>query len=155
MSDSHVAVVPGTLLDNLANASPGDGVYELDGNIVASLAGNVVFHTVGGKKVVSVISSKSKCSAINVGNIVVGRVVKTNYNQAFVDILALGDNELSVSSKGVIRREDIRATEIDKVVVHEFFKAGDFVRAAVISLGDMKHFYLSTSDNGLGVIKIK
>lgn len=52
-----------------------------------------------------------------------------------------------------IRREDIRATEKDKVKVEESFRVGDVVRADVISLGDQSAgYYLSTARNELGVV---
>ena len=53
---------------------------------------------------------------------------------------------------GVIRTQDIRATEIDKVKVTESFRVGDVVRAKVISLGDERSYYLSTAKNELGVV---
>lgn len=51
-----------------------------------------------------------------------------------------------------IRREDIRATEKDKVTVVDSFRVGDIVRAEVISLGDNGGYYLSTGRNELGVV---
>lgn len=33
----------------------------------------------------------------------------------------------------MVRREDIRATEKDRVIVHEGFRVGDLVRAVVVS----------------------
>lgn len=52
----------------------------------------------------------------------------------------------------MIRREDIRATEKDKVKVEESFRVGDLVRGEVISLGDQSNYYLSTARNELGVV---
>ncbi|KAF8416190.1 hypothetical protein BGX38DRAFT_1335254 [Terfezia claveryi] len=53
---------------------------------------------------------------------------------------------------GVIRVQDVRATEKDKVRIASSFKPGDIVRAAVISLGDQSNYYLSTGRNELGVV---
>lgn len=53
---------------------------------------------------------------------------------------------------GVIRREDIRGWEIDKVTVADAFRVGDIVRAVVISIGDQAAYYLSTARNELGVL---
>lgn len=36
--------------------------------------------------------------------------------------------------QGVVRREDVRATEKDKVLVGEGFRVGDLVRAVVVGL---------------------
>jgi exosome complex component CSL4 len=51
-----------------------------------------------------------------------------------------------------IRREDIRATEKDKVTIQDSFRIGDLIRAVVISLGDQGGYYLSTAKNELGVV---
>lgn len=63
--------------------------------------------------------------------------------------------ELGESFKGIIRSQDIRLTERDKVKVIESFKPGDIVRAIIISLGDGSNYYLSTARNELGVIYAK
>lgn len=48
--------------------------------------------------------------------------------------------------------QDVRATEKDKVKIYNSFRPGDIVRAEVISLGDARHYMLSTAKNELGVI---
>lgn len=53
---------------------------------------------------------------------------------------------------GIIRVQDVRATERDKVKILTSFKPGDIVRASVISLGDGTNYYLTTASNELGVI---
>jgi exosome complex component CSL4 len=53
------------------------------------------------------------------------------------------------------RLQDVRATEIDKVVMVECFRPGDVVRAEVLSLGDARSFYLTTAQNDLGVVYAK
>lgn len=53
---------------------------------------------------------------------------------------------------GIIRIQDVRATERDKVKIQNCFKPGDIVRASVLSLGDGTNYYLSTAQNDLGVI---
>ncbi len=52
----------------------------------------------------------------------------------------------------VNRKEDVRAFDIDSVEIYKCFRPGDVLRAAVISLGDSKSYYLSTARNELGVI---
>jgi exosome complex component CSL4 len=52
----------------------------------------------------------------------------------------------------MIRREDIRATEKDKVTISDSFRVGDLVRGVVISLGDQSNYYLTTAQNELGVV---
>ncbi|KAF5103232.1 hypothetical protein D0Z03_000245 [Geotrichum reessii] len=53
---------------------------------------------------------------------------------------------------GIIRVQDVRITERDKVKILDSFRPGDIVRATVISLGDGTNYYLSTARNDLGVI---
>eukprot|EP01031_Cornospumella_fuschlensis_P029300 gene29300-35372_t len=92
---------------------------------------------------------------VRVEDVVLCKVTRVNYNQAYVDIFVRQPDSpvfLPFPAKGVIRREDIREKEIDKVVTHDFFKPQDAVKAVVISLGDSKTYFLSTARAGLGVI---
>ena len=56
---------------------------------------------------------------------------------------------------GIIRAQDVRATEIDKVLLHTSFRPGDVLRAEVLSLGDSRSYFLSTAKNELGVVYAK
>ncbi|KAL8710003.1 MAG: hypothetical protein Q9220_005274 [cf. Caloplaca sp. 1 TL-2023] len=94
-----------------------------------------------------------------VGDVVVGRVTRCMNRQVNVGILIVmgqgAGEEGTVCAdeiQGVVRREDVRATEKEKVVVGEGFRVGDLVRGVVISLGDQSNYYLSTAKNELGVI---
>ncbi|KAL9005660.1 MAG: hypothetical protein Q9188_001566 [Gyalolechia gomerana] len=107
-----------------------------------------------------------------VGDVVVGRVTRCMMRQVNVAVLVVysgdegnhggrfydGGGEGTVCAdevQGVVRKEDVRATEKEKVVLGEGFRVGDLVRAAVISLGDQSNYYLSTAKNELGVIMAK
>lgn len=98
-----------------------------------------------------------------VGSVVLARVVRVRRGQIDVVILVVygdgsEDGEGSVCAdewQAVIRREDIRATEKEKVVCAEGFRVGDVVRGVVISLGDQLNYYLTTGKNELGVIMAK
>lgn len=147
-------VVPGDRIGSADDLICGYGTYSLDDDIRATICGNVVLdHDQEGNTRASVVGKQEKAEdfVINLGDKVLCRVVRTNYNQAFVDILSVADQMLGVTSKGVIRKEDVSAVEIDKVVVQESFRSGDIVRASVLSLGDSKQYYLSTAAAGLGV----
>lgn len=61
-------------------------------------------------------------------------------------------NELGGGYGGVVRVQDIRATERDKTRVQEMFAPGDLIRAAVLALGDGNKYYLSTVRNDCGVV---
>ncbi|KAL9596388.1 MAG: hypothetical protein Q9219_005823 [cf. Caloplaca sp. 3 TL-2023] len=102
-----------------------------------------------------------------VGDVVVGRVTRCMVRQVNVAVLVVyksgcggdGDDDEGVvcadEVQGVVRREDVRATEKEKVVCGEGFRVGDLVRAVVISLGDQSSYYLSTAKNEFGVIMAK
>ncbi|KAL9099174.1 MAG: hypothetical protein Q9163_005290 [Psora crenata] len=107
-----------------------------------------------------------------VGSVVLAKVVRVRSRQVDVGILCVGGvvsddvqgkedssrvygGEMNVCADewpAVVRREDIRATEKDKVVCAEGFKVGDVIRGVVISLGDQANYYLTTARNELGVI---
>lgn len=57
--------------------------------------------------------------------------------------------------RGVIRSQDVRSTDRDKVKIAECFRPGDIVRAVVLSLGDGSNYYLTTTRNDLGVVFAK
>lgn len=64
-------------------------------------------------------------------------------------------SDLGETFRGIIRSQDIRATDRDKVVMIDCFKPGDVVRAQVLSLGDGNNYYLTTARNDLGVVFAK
>ena len=59
---------------------------------------------------------------------------------------------VSTAFKGTIKKEHVRAFEIDKVVMYKSFRIGDIVRARVLSRGDKRSYYLATDRNDLGVV---
>lgn len=54
--------------------------------------------------------------------------------------------------QALIRKEDVRAVEKDRVVLEEAFRVGDIVRAVIVSVGDQTAYYASTAGNELGVV---
>ena len=74
-----------------------------------------------------------------VGSVVLCRVVRVRTRQVDVVVLVVyeesGDGEGNVCAddwQGVVRREDVRATEKEKVVCGEGFRVGDVVRGVVV-----------------------
>ena len=54
--------------------------------------------------------------------------------------------ELVMTTKtGVIRSQDVRTSDIDRVVIHECFRPGDIVRGVVLSYGDNKSYFVTTA----------
>ncbi|XP_069467680.1 exosome complex component CSL4 [Ambystoma mexicanum] len=146
--------VPGERLCNLEDFSPGSGTYSRHGYIYASLSGCVVKKSDNGMlPSVSVVRDAQSQLLPDVGATVTCKVCSINSRFAKVQILYIGSTPLKNTFRGTIRKEDIRATEKDKVEVYKCFRPGDIVLAKVISLGDAQSNYLlTTSENELGVV---
>ncbi|KAL9638533.1 MAG: hypothetical protein Q9164_001487 [Protoblastenia rupestris] len=110
-----------------------------------------------------------------VGSTVLAKVLRVRTRQVDIGILCVGNDEQGKKNTdgsnhhdggqhggemnvcadewpAVIRKEDVRATEKEKVVCAEGFRVGDVVRGVVISLGDQANYYVSTAGNELGVV---
>lgn len=69
--------------------------------------------------------------------------------------ISQASSDLGETFRGIIRSQDVRTTERDRVKMMESFKPGDIVRAQVLSLGDGSNYYLTTARNDLGVVFAK
>ncbi|ORX74453.1 hypothetical protein DL89DRAFT_264317 [Linderina pennispora] len=105
-----------------------------------------------GKPVLYVERDNAKFAIPVVGCEVLGRVVRINPRAASVAIMMVGPVPCQEDFLGMVRVQDIRATEKDTVVMVESFKPGDIIRAEVISLGDQRSYFLSTTKNEHGVV---
>ena len=101
---------------------------------------------------IEVICSGTQPVFPSIADVVIARVITINPRLATVDILAVGDTPVPHRCSGVVRIQDVRATEIDKVQLHLCFRPGDLIRAEVLSLGDARSYFLSTAKNELGVV---
>ncbi|KUJ21992.1 uncharacterized protein LY89DRAFT_704729 [Mollisia scopiformis] len=173
--------VPGQLLGSISDYLPGPGTHTHNANLYASILGPVTKTNPpkptgpqkrltkitpaapGGLPTLSIERSLSTPGANDggakkteilpeVNSNVLCKVTRINPRQATVSILVVGETVLDGEWQGVIRVQDVRATEKDKVKIFESFRPGDIVRAVVISLGDQASYYLSTASNHLGVI---
>ncbi|KAE8590619.1 hypothetical protein XENTR_v10018133 [Xenopus tropicalis] len=146
--------VPGERLCSTEDCAPGYGTFCRHGYIFASLAGYIVKKTDNGlMPVISVVRETDSHLLPDVGSVVTCKVTSINSRFAKVQIMYIGSTPLSNTFRGTIRKEDIRATEKDKVEVYKSFRPGDIVMAKVISLGDIQSNYLlSTAENELGVV---
>ncbi|KAM5271502.1 exosome complex component CSL4 isoform 5-T5 [Ctenodactylus gundi] len=109
--------IPGERLCNLEEASPGSGTYTRHGYIFSSLAGCLTKSSENGAlPVVSVMRETESQLMPDVGAIVTCKVSSINSRFAKVHILYVGSTPLKNSFRGTIRKEDVRATEKDKVV---------------------------------------
>ncbi|XP_041316910.1 exosome complex component CSL4 isoform X1 [Pyrgilauda ruficollis] len=146
--------VPGERLCSTEEATAGSGTYTRHGFIFSSLAGCLERKNEDSElPVVSVVRDSESQLLPNVGAVVTCKVCSINSRFAKVHILYVGSTPLKSTFRGTIRREDIRATEKDKVEVYKSFRPSDIVLAKVISLGDAQSNYLlSTAENELGVV---
>ena len=87
-----------------------------------------------------------------VGDEVTATITKVNTRYATLDIVCLGEQVLPEKFQGIIRTQDVRTHNVDTVEIYASFRPGDVVKASVISLGNMRSFYLSTAKNHLGVV---
>ncbi|KAJ4356636.1 exosome 3'-_5 exonuclease subunit ski4 (Csl4) [Didymosphaeria variabile] len=165
--------LPGTLLGPASKYAPGPGTHIHDSSVYASIAGTVAsspsLNPTTTRLPLLSISRPGEAGASDNGNIlpevdsqVLARVTRLGARFASAEILVIAPSAAtSISSDAAvcstpfaaqIRREDIRATEKDKVTVQDSFRVGDLIRAVVISLGDQGGYYLSTAKNELGVV---
>ncbi|CVK93259.1 hypothetical protein FPRO06_02933 [Fusarium proliferatum] len=171
VDDIPSVALPGNILGPVTKFAPGPGTHVYGGNVVSSLLGRVTVtpptKTPGPQKRLNKITAPTteELATVSVArhghkreilpdveNIVLARVLRLMPKQAIVVIQQVGDTVLQTEWQGVIRVQDVRATEKDKVKIYESFKPGDIVRAQVISLGDQANYYLSTASNELGVV---
>jgi exosome complex component CSL4 len=153
-------VIPGQRICEISSTLiAGSGTYLLNGGVIASLAGTIsVQEEQNSLRRLTVVPGNSHNSTelvISVDDVVIAHVVRIQANQALVDIVAVNENVLKQHARGTIRREDVRPSDVDSLIMHQCFRAGDIVRAVVISLGDARHYVLSTSKDEFGVLWAK
>ncbi|KAI9683955.1 MAG: exosome 3'-_5 exonuclease subunit ski4 (Csl4) [Trizodia sp. TS-e1964] len=132
--------IPGQHLGSLADYSPGAGTHQAAQQIVASILGAISIAP-GAPPTISVSSTSTSTSTPRgppTGTVlpavdaeVLARVVRIAPRQATVAILVVAGHVCSDEFQGVIRVEDVRATEKDKVRIQASFRPGDIVRAKV------------------------
>lgn len=69
--------------------------------------------------------------------------------------MSQSSSDLGETFRGIIRSQDVRSTDRDRVKMIESFKPGDIVKAQILSLGDGVNYYLTTARNDLGVVFAK
>ncbi|MED6135676.1 hypothetical protein PIB30_048894 [Stylosanthes scabra] len=154
-----VMVTPGEVLGRVSDVKPGRGAY-------AALHNDTVYASLTGfcctippfpdssdqRPTVEVTGHKAHGPVPQPGSLVIARITKVMAKTASADIMCVGPNSVREKFTGIIRQQDVRATEIDKVDMHLSFRPGDIVKALVLSLGDSRAYFLSTAKNELGVV---
>ncbi|PKY03468.1 hypothetical protein P168DRAFT_269741 [Aspergillus campestris IBT 28561] len=161
--------IPGQRLGPVTTYAAGPGTHVQNAHVYASIAGPVVLDPANaGSQAKSTLtvsrnaaSTGQKTSAPPsrkyntlpaVDSIVLARVTRVQKRQVTVSILVNHSSADELRFQALIRKEDVRAVEKDRVVVDEMFRVGDIVRGSVISLGDQSFYYLTTARNDLGVV---
>ncbi|CAD6241743.1 unnamed protein product [Miscanthus lutarioriparius] len=150
-------VTPGELLGNSLTLAAGRGAYADGRSVRASVTGRrrIVPPAPGSddqRSTVEVVGHKAHGAVPQPGSVVIARVTKVMARMASADIMCVDSKAIKEKFTGMIRQQDVRATEIDKVDMYQSYRPGDIVKAKVLSLGDARAYYLSTAKNELGVV---
>mmetsp|Transcript_446 Transcript_446/g.796 ORF Transcript_446/g.796 Transcript_446/m.796 type:complete len:147 (+) Transcript_446:178-618(+) len=134
---SGAQVCPGDRLGDSVTFAPGRGSHVHGAYVCASLVGTLQVvpadHAAPDSRTLVQVLRGSKHTLVpKPGDIVTGKVTKINSRFAAVDILCVGRTGLDEKFQGIIRQQDVRATEIDKVQIVASFRPGDVVRAQVV-----------------------
>jgi exosome complex component CSL4 len=151
-------VTPGERLRHSSEVLSGRGTFvREDGAVCSSLAGVTALlaaqpNAADARPTVEVHRGRAAAPLPSPGSLVYARVRSVTPRLATCDVEFVDGAPASESFAGIIRSQDVRSTETDKVVLYECFRPGDVVRASVLSLGDARSYYLSTAQNELGVV---
>ncbi|KAL0233081.1 hypothetical protein GEMRC1_011828 [Eukaryota sp. GEM-RC1] len=85
-------------------------------------------------------------------SVVFAQVVRVNRRSVHLTILGSESGPFPDKYPAVLRQRDVRSFNPDAVDMYKSFQPTDIIRARIISLGDARAFYLSTSSDDLGVI---
>ncbi|KAJ2661813.1 hypothetical protein IWW48_002207 [Coemansia sp. RSA 1200] len=173
-ADAAHVVTPGRRLGLTQEYEAGSGTYVRNGMIYASLLGvrktktEAEATTMGGatagadrpdetsgrptNPTIYVERRSTRYAIPVIGSEVLARVVRINPRAASVAIMMVDSAPCQEEFLGTVRVQDIRATEKDLVQMIGSFRPGDIIRAEVISLGDQRSYYLSTTRNEHGVV---
>ncbi|KAH0590592.1 Exosome complex component csl4 [Termitomyces sp. J132] len=126
----------------------GPGLYSRDALVRASLVGIPRNHA----STLTISRPRPHPPAPN--SVVLGSITRLSPLQAMLAITVVDGVPLPPGEEftGVIRTQDVRATEKDRVKIPDCFRGGDVVRGVVISLGDARSYFVTTARNDLGVI---
>ncbi|KAF7283171.1 hypothetical protein GWI33_001234 [Rhynchophorus ferrugineus] len=153
MKVDHLICLPGERL-SICNKTytSGQGTYERQGYIYSTLAGIVDVVDKDGVKVIEVHSSGQQTIIPTQGDIVTAQVYIITQQYAKCFIKCIGNTVLRNPFKAVVRRENVRATEKDKVEIYKSFRPGDIILARVLPITEAHMYQLSTAENELGVV---
>ncbi|KAJ3384592.1 exosome 3'-_5 exonuclease subunit ski4 (Csl4) [Entophlyctis sp. JEL0112] len=129
-------VVPGARLGLVGEYVASQGTVVVGDHILAAIVGEVQRSKSlqdSEPDIIRVVSRKKKnlkASVPEIVSVVTGKVISVNPRRAVIMIMIVGDKPCSDSFQGIIRVQDVRATEKDKVTIYNSFRPGDIVRQA-------------------------
>ncbi|KPJ03823.1 PREDICTED: exosome complex component CSL4 [Papilio xuthus] len=130
----------------------GPGTNVLQGYIYAALAG--VLKTQEDEKnkvtVISVESPTTPSILPKPGDVVTAKVTVVNSRVVHCIILCVGPH-LVRPYRGVLKKEDIKSTDKDRIDPYKCFRPGDVILAKVLPLTEIHWYHLTTAENELGV----
>ena len=140
-------VLPGERLGVIEEFVPDAGTFVKDGVIYSKVVGRALLDLATRR--VSVHQVGRQALVPQVGSIVMGQVAGGQSDSVNVRIFQIGDKQISSVFVGVLHVSDANIRYVDSM--HDVCKAGDIVRARVIS-DKNQVYHLSTKDRDLGVI---
>ncbi|XP_044730018.1 exosome complex component CSL4 [Chrysoperla carnea] len=151
-TDEPLICLPGQRLSILDNKHvSGSGTYGRQGYIYSMLAGIVKVVEKDETEIIEVHCSNEQTLVPAPGDIVTAKVILINQRFCKCIIKCIGDVVLNRTYRGILRKEDVRANEKDKVDMYKSFRPGDIILARVMPITEVHTFHLTTAENELGV----
>jgi len=112
---------------------PGPGTYARDAQLRSSVIGVPVF-TASCDAAHTVSVPRTRPHAPSPGSVVLGTVTRLSPGQALLSIGVVDGVPLPAGEEftGLVRTQDVRATEKDRVKIGDCFRGGDVVRGVVV-----------------------
>lgn len=148
-----VICVPGQrlcLADKINVAGP--GTYEHQGYIYSKLAGIVKLIKDEKSHTVEVHSIIEQSIIPAPGDIVTAMVTLVNQRFCKCTIKCVGDIVLTRPYRAILRKEDVRSVDKDKIEMYKCYRPGDIILARVMPMTEPYTYQLSTAENELGVV---
>ena len=99
---------------------------------------------------VEVCSGREQTVVPSAGDVITGRITHVNPRWAKCSILCVKDIVLSEPFHGILRREDVRATEKDRIEMYKCYRPNDIILARVVSF-----FYIQAALTACLIIDVE
>lgn len=153
---SRALVVPGDCICTAdENRIAGEGTYRQGEYIFSSLTGFVDYKEENKEILVEVNKGFERTIVPTVGSVVTAKVVNIRRRFAKCLIYCVESTILKAPFRGILRKEDVRLKDRDKVEMHKCYRPGDIILARITSVGTMHSYNLSTAEDVLGVVLAK